>query len=81
MNQPQETVGDLLRELPGVRTERLGELHGDVGGPVAVVAIARALEGDVVDRELRSAAASHHDARDDSEQGGGEIGGIHEAQA
>lgn len=42
-----ETVGDLLSQLTRVRAKRLGQAHGDVRRPVAVVAVAGALEHDV----------------------------------
>ena len=43
--------GDLGRELARVRPEPLGELHGDVGRPVAVCAILRPLECNIVDAD------------------------------
>ena len=50
------------REVGGegarVEPEPLAELHRDVRRPVAVVAVARALEGDVVGRDLARALTS-----------------------
>ena len=63
----------------GFDPERLRELERDVRGPVAVVAVLRALEHDVVRRH--GAAASLRNVRRDGEDGGRQVGGIHETQA
>ncbi len=71
--------GEFRRELARVDAERLRKLECDARRPVAVVTVLRALEHDVGRR--RRAAASLRNARRDGEDGGRQVGGIHDAQA
>lgn len=74
-----EAVDDLLCELARVRAERLGQAHGDVRGPVAVVAVAGALQHDVGCGELQRLAGTSFlgDRCEDGEEGCGEGFGVH----
>ncbi len=75
----REGGDELGRELAGNPVEALAELHRDIGGPVAVLAVARALErhirvGDLVRALPRDLAGGVQD-------NGSQFGGIHEGRS
>jgi hypothetical protein len=72
-----EALGQLGRELTRVRSDLLGQLHRDVGGPVAVVAVLGPFEHDVGESRLGVAPPSLHGVVDEGVQGGGELFGSH----
>jgi len=74
---------ELLGERARGHPESFRPLERDRGRPIAVIAIARTLESDVVDRERDSltGVASLDRALDDGEQSGGEVGGIHDCRS
>ena len=69
-----QRLGNRGRELTRVGAHALRELHGDVRGPIAVIAVLRALKHHVGDGEVgRTAGSSSLKNRgDDGEQLGGE---------
>ena len=71
--------GDLPREFTWVRPDGLREPEGGIRGPVAVLAILRPLQRQVGCGQCRgrSGAAIFSDRRDDVEQQGGQLVGIH----
>ena len=73
--------GELGRELARIRAERLGELHGRVARPVAVLARPRAVERDRIQIRLDRDAAALRGVGDGGEHDGSEVLGIHDIRA
>jgi hypothetical protein len=69
-----ELLGDLPRQLVRVRTETLGDLHGDAAGPVTMIAVPWTFQHNVggAENERFLRASPRGDRRDDGEESGGE---------
>ena len=75
-----EPFGELGGKLSRGGAHRLGELHGDVGGPVAVIAVPRAIEGQVGGGQRGGDVAGSVGQQfgGGGEQEGGKFGGGHD---
>src|SRR5690606_39728955 len=72
--------GEELGQRTRIRAGLLGQLHGDVGGVVAVIAVARALDDDGGGHAVGQGDVAGLDSRrEDVAHGGGQLLGGHRA--